>query len=119
MLQADSTTSALSMFCFPGEGIKVVASIQNRSSSEVRPKYCLDKKCSYFAKGKWKVETEEILKVWGEHLPLHANRTVTKIITVPPTTPASILNCSIIRVEYRLRVCIYLQTLSNDGSHTE
>uniref|UniRef100_A0AAQ5ZMS8 Arrestin C-terminal-like domain-containing protein n=1 Tax=Amphiprion ocellaris TaxID=80972 RepID=A0AAQ5ZMS8_AMPOC len=87
-----------------GEGIKVVASIQNQSSSEVRPKYCLDKKCSYFAKGKWKVETEEILKVWGELLPLHANRTVTKIITVPPTTPASILNCSIIKVEYRLRV---------------
>uniref|UniRef100_A0A3Q1E9Q1 Arrestin domain-containing protein 3-like n=1 Tax=Acanthochromis polyacanthus TaxID=80966 RepID=A0A3Q1E9Q1_9TELE len=87
-----------------GEGIRVVASIQNQSSSTVRLKYCLDKKCSYFAKGKRKVETEEILKVWGELLPLHANRTVTKIITVPPTTPASILNCSIIKVEYRLRV---------------
>ncbi|XP_054867065.1 arrestin domain-containing protein 3-like isoform X2 [Amphiprion ocellaris] len=81
-----------------GEGIKVVASIQNRSSREIRPKYCLYRKYSYFAKGKRKVDTKDILKEQGEAIPPSAGLTVTKIITVPPTTPASILNCSIIKV---------------------
>ncbi|KAA8592336.1 hypothetical protein FQN60_017791 [Etheostoma spectabile] len=45
-----------------GEGIQVAASIQNRSSCDIKPKYCLYLKYSYFAKRKRKVETKDILK---------------------------------------------------------
>ena len=94
------------LLCSAGEGMKVVASIQNRSSREIRPKYCLYQKNSYFAKGKRKVETKDILKEVGEAIPPSAGQTVTRIITIPATMSASILNCDILKVEFRLRVCI-------------
>lgn len=90
-------------FC-QDEGIKVMASIQNRSSREIKPKYCLYQKNSYFAKGKRKVETKDILKEVGEAIPSLAGQTVTRIISIPPTTSMSILNCKILRAEFRLRV---------------
>uniref|UniRef100_A0A3B4UUT7 Arrestin domain-containing protein 3-like n=1 Tax=Seriola dumerili TaxID=41447 RepID=A0A3B4UUT7_SERDU len=96
-----------------GEGIKVVASIQNKSSRDIKPKYCLYKKISYFAKGKRRVETIDILKEVGEAIPPSAGQTVTRTITVPPTTCVSILNCKIIKTEYRLRVYLDVKYASD------
>ncbi|XP_029961027.1 arrestin domain-containing protein 3-like isoform X2 [Salarias fasciatus] len=45
-----------------GEGINVVASIQNKSTRDVKLKYSFYSKHSYFANGKRKVSTKEILK---------------------------------------------------------
>ncbi|XP_028313776.1 arrestin domain-containing protein 3-like [Gouania willdenowi] len=87
-----------------GERIKVVGSFQNNSTRDVRPKYCFYSKCSYFAAGKRKVETEEILKEEGEAIPPSAAQTVSRIFTIPPDTNVSILNCDILRVEYRLKI---------------
>lgn len=101
-------TSAI-LLCFSGEGIKVVAFIHNKSSREIKPKYCLYEKHSYFAQGKRKVEIKDLLKEVGEPIPPAVVQTVTRIITIPPTTTASILNCDIIKAECRLRVCISLQ----------
>lgn len=92
------------MLSFAGEGMKVVASIHNKSSRDVRPKYCLYRKHSFFAKGKRKVETKDLLKEVGEAIPPSAGQTVSKMLTIPPTACTSILNCNIIKVEYRLRV---------------
>uniref|UniRef100_A0A8C6TXR7 Arrestin C-terminal-like domain-containing protein n=1 Tax=Neogobius melanostomus TaxID=47308 RepID=A0A8C6TXR7_9GOBI len=88
-----------------GEGIKVVASIHNKSSRDVCPKYCVYRKCSFFAKGKRKLDTYELLKEVGVAVPPSAGQTVTKFITIPAATIPSISNCNIIKVEYRLRVC--------------
>ncbi|XP_070761150.1 arrestin domain-containing protein 3-like [Enoplosus armatus] len=96
-----------------GEGIKVVASIQNKSSRDIKPKYCLYKKCSYFAKGKRRVETKDILKEVGDAIPSSAGQTVTRTITVPPTTCVSISSCNIIKVEYRLRVYLDVKYASD------
>ncbi|XP_053276016.1 arrestin domain-containing protein 3 [Pleuronectes platessa] len=96
-----------------GEGIKVVASIQNKSSREIRPKYCLYRKYSYFSTTKRRVETKDILKEVGEAIPPMAGQTVTRIITIPATTCASILNCSIIKAEYRLRVYLDVKYASD------
>ncbi|XP_068461110.1 arrestin domain-containing protein 3-like [Clinocottus analis] len=96
-----------------GEGIKVVACIQNTSSREVKPKYCLYKKYSYFAKQKRKLETKVILKEVGDAIPPSAGQTVTRIITIPPATCASILNCNIIKAEYRLRVYLDVKYASD------
>ncbi|XP_041658023.1 arrestin domain-containing protein 3-like [Cheilinus undulatus] len=87
-----------------GEGMQVVAAIQNRSSREVKPKYCLYRKCSYFATGERKVETKDILKEVGDPIPPSVSQTVTRTIIIPPDTPVSVLNCQILKVEYRLKV---------------
>lgn len=97
--------------------MKVVAYIQNKSSRDIKPKYCLYRKNSYFAKGKRRVETKDILKEVGETIPPLANQTVTRIITIPPTASASIPNCNIIRGEYRLRVSIALLTFTSTCPH--
>lgn len=108
--------SHCTMPCFAGEGIKVVASILNKSSRHIRPKYCLYRKYSYFAKHKRKVETKDILKEVGDEIPPSAGQTVTRILTIPPSACPSILNCSILKNEYRLRVrlsssktCLYVR----------
>ncbi|XP_044053677.1 arrestin domain-containing protein 3-like isoform X2 [Siniperca chuatsi] len=96
-----------------GEGLKIVASIQNKSSRDIKPKYCLYKKYSYFAKGKRRVETKDILKEVGDIIPPSAGQTVTRTITIPPTTCVSILNCNIIKAEYRLRVYLDVKYASD------
>ncbi|XP_035494894.2 uncharacterized protein LOC118313506 isoform X2 [Scophthalmus maximus] len=96
-----------------GEGIKVVASIHNKSSRDIKPKYCLYEKISYFAKGKRRVQTKDILKEVGDAIPPSAGQTVTRTITIPPTTCASILNCNIIKAEYRLRVYLDVKYASD------
>ncbi|XP_077418343.1 arrestin domain-containing protein 3-like [Vanacampus margaritifer] len=98
---------------FQGEGIKVVAYILNKSSRDIRPKYCLYKKYSYFASSKRKVETKKILKEVGESIPPSAGQSVTRIITIPPTTCPSILNCNIIKAEYRLKVYLDVKYASD------
>uniref|UniRef100_A0A672FH12 Arrestin C-terminal-like domain-containing protein n=1 Tax=Salarias fasciatus TaxID=181472 RepID=A0A672FH12_SALFA len=89
-----------------GEGINVVASIQNKSTRDVKLKYSFYSKHSYFANGKRKVSTKEILKEVSEPVPPSAGQTITKIITVPPDTGVSVLNCNILKVEYRLKVSL-------------
>ncbi|XP_054628607.1 arrestin domain-containing protein 3-like [Dunckerocampus dactyliophorus] len=100
--------------CFlQGEGMKVVAYIQNRSSRGVRPKYCLYKKYSYFAKSKRRVETKNILKEVGESIPPFTGHTVIRFITIPLATCASIFNCNIIKAEYRLKVYLDVKYASD------
>uniref|UniRef100_UPI001ED84691 arrestin domain-containing protein 3-like n=1 Tax=Scatophagus argus TaxID=75038 RepID=UPI001ED84691 len=96
-----------------GEGIKVVASIHNKSSRNITPKFCLYVKYSYFAKGKRKVVTKDILKEVGDAVPPSAGQTVTKIVNIPPTAGPSILNCSILKAEYRLRVYLDVKYASD------
>ncbi|KAM4617020.1 arrestin domain-containing protein 3-like [Polymixia lowei] len=96
-----------------GEGIKVVASIQNNSSRAIKPKYCVYRKHSFFARGKRRVGTNDLLKEVGEPIPPSTNQTVTKIITIPPDVEPSILNCSIIKAEYRLRVYLDVKYASD------
>ncbi|KAM9810919.1 arrestin domain-containing protein 3-like [Neosynchiropus ocellatus] len=96
-----------------GEGIMVVATIENKSSRDIRPKYCLYKKYSYFAKGKRRVETKDIVKDVGETISPSTYQTVSKVITIPPETCVSIHNCKIIKAEYRLRVYLDVKYASD------
>lgn len=93
--------------CFAGEGLKVLACIQNKSSREIKPKYCVYRKHSFFAQGRRRVHTKDLLKEVGEPIPSSANEKVTKVINIPHDTEPSIHNCSIIKAEYRLRVSLY------------
>lgn len=98
---------------YQGEGLKVVAAIHNNSSREIKPKYLLYRKHSFFARGKRRVHTKDILKEEGEPIPPSANQTVTKIVNVPRDIGMSILNCNIIMAEYRLRVYLDVKYASD------
>lgn len=94
------------LVCFAGEGIMVVACIQNNSSRPIKPKYCLYRKHSFFARGKRRLDTKDLLKEVGEPIPPSASEKVTRVITIPHDLEPSILNCSILKAEYRVRVSI-------------
>ncbi|XP_072289772.1 arrestin domain-containing protein 3-like [Eucyclogobius newberryi] len=96
-----------------GEALKVTAEIKNQSSRAVKPKFVLYKKKSHFAQGKRKMNTSEILKEKCDPVESGCNKTVTKTITIPKELPPSILNCSIIRLEYRIKVLLDIKCTSN------
>ncbi|XP_016418762.1 arrestin domain-containing protein 3-like isoform X1 [Sinocyclocheilus rhinocerous] len=87
-----------------GEGLKVLAEVQNNSSRAIKPKYCLYEKYSFFAKGKRKLHTHDLLKEEGEPIEPNSKKTVTKVLSIPPSLTISILNCRVLKVEYRLKV---------------
>lgn len=87
-----------------GEGLKVVALIQNNSSREIKPKFSVYRKHSFFARGKRRLHTNDLLKEVGEPIPPSTNTKVTRVINIPHDVEPSIHNCNIIKVEYRLRV---------------
>ncbi|XP_041644183.1 arrestin domain-containing protein 3-like isoform X2 [Cheilinus undulatus] len=91
---------------YQGEDIQVVASIQNRSSREVKPKFCLYRECRYFAGDDFNFERKSILKEVGDPIPPSASQTVTRTITIPPDTSVSILNSYVLKVEYKLQVSL-------------
>uniref|UniRef100_A0A3P9N8G0 Arrestin C-terminal-like domain-containing protein n=1 Tax=Poecilia reticulata TaxID=8081 RepID=A0A3P9N8G0_POERE len=91
---------------FQGEGLKVKAFIKNDSSREIKPKYCIYQKHSFFAQGKRRVHTKDLIKEVGKPIPAKASENVTHVIAIPQDVEPSILNCSIIKAEHRLRVSI-------------
>ncbi|XP_056312994.1 arrestin domain-containing protein 3-like [Danio aesculapii] len=101
------------MAYYLGEGLKVLAEIQNGSSRIIKPKYCLYEKYSFFAKGKRKVHTHDLLKEVGESVEPNSKKTVTTVLSIPPSLTASILNCRILKVEYRLRVYLDVKYASD------
>lgn len=73
----------------------------------MKPKFTLYEKQSFFAQGKRRVHTRDILKEKTEAIESSKKKTVTQVINLPAELPPSILNCSIIKLEYRLKVNIY------------
>ncbi|CAL8234058.1 unnamed protein product [Boreogadus saida] len=96
-----------------GEGLKVVAEISNCSTRVVKPKFVLYEKKSFFAQGRRRVHTHNIVKEKGEEVGSSCTQTVAKTICIPPELPPSILNCSIIKLEYRLKVFLDVTLAKN------
>ncbi|KAJ8262987.1 hypothetical protein COCON_G00154440 [Conger conger] len=88
-----------------GEGLKVIAEIENNSSRSIVPKFCLYQKQSFFAQGR-RVHTHNILKEAGEPVSVSTRQTVTKVLTIPHDVSPTILNCKVVHVEYRLKVYV-------------
>ncbi|XP_029295957.1 arrestin domain-containing protein 3-like [Cottoperca gobio] len=87
-----------------GEAVKVTVDVTNNSTRSVKPKFILYEKKSFFAQGRRRVSTNQILKEKMEAVASSRKETVTKVITIPRELPTSILNCSIIKLEYRLKI---------------
>lgn len=108
------------LVCFhdsTGEALQVTLEITNRSSRTVKPKFTLYEKQSFFAQGKRKVHTRNILKEKAETVESSKKETVTQVINLPRELPSSILNCSIIKLEYRLKVNIH-QSVGTNKTYT-
>ncbi|XP_014881704.1 arrestin domain-containing protein 3-like [Poecilia latipinna] len=88
-----------------GEALRVRLEIENLSSRLVKPKFVLDEKKIYFGIHRSKIQKHEILKEKADAVESFSGKTtVIKEITIPRELSPSILNCSIIKLEYRLKV---------------
>lgn len=93
--------------------MKVKIDIVNNSSRTVKPKFSLYQKQSFFASKKRKVHTKVVLKEKGDRIDPSAKQSVTKVLKIPPDTCVSILNCRVLKVEYKLKVG-YLQNQTSE-----
>lgn len=92
-------------FLHTGESIQIFAEIENCSSRMVVPKAAIYQTQTFFAKGKMKEIKQLVANIRGESLSSGKTETWNgKMLKIPPVSP-SILDCSIIRVEYSLMVC--------------
>lgn len=88
----------------PGESIQIFAEIENCSSRMVVPKAAIYQTQTFYAKGKMKEVKQLVANLRGESLSSGKTETWSgKMLKIPPVSP-SILDCSIIRVEYSLMV---------------
>ncbi|KAM9810428.1 arrestin domain-containing protein 3-like [Neosynchiropus ocellatus] len=93
-----------------GAGIKVTVAINNKCTRSVKPKFVLYEKRSYFAQGHRRVHTKDVLKEKVDSVASCCTETVRKVITVPSELPSSITNCSILKLEYRLKVFLDIKS---------
>ncbi|XP_037635108.1 arrestin domain-containing protein 3-like isoform X2 [Sebastes umbrosus] len=96
-----------------GEALKVTVEVSNHSTRSVKPKFILYEMKSYFAQGRKRVCTNALLKDKMEAVASSGKETVTKVITIPRELPPSILNCSILRLEYGLKIFLDLKYAAN------
>ena len=86
----------------------VTAEVVNNSTRDVKPRFEVYVKKSYFGrcgmKFKRKCQTWTLLKDKDESVERMSRKTVCKTFCLPTELPPSILNCKIIKLEYRLKV---------------
>ncbi|KAM9446084.1 arrestin domain-containing protein 3-like isoform 2-T2 [Clarias gariepinus] len=87
-----------------GEQIMVKLDVINNSSRSVKPKFILYQKQSFIASKKRTVRTKELLKEKSDPIDPSTEQSVTKVLNIPADTCLSILNCKVLKVEYRLMV---------------
>ncbi|XP_073200568.1 arrestin domain-containing protein 3 isoform X3 [Lepidochelys kempii] len=88
------------------ESIQIFAEIENCSSRMVVPKAAIYQTQAFYAKGKMKEVKQLVANLRGESLSSGKTETWNgKQLKIPPVSP-SILDCSIIRVEYSLMVYV-------------
>lgn len=81
----------------------------------VVPKAAIYQTQTFYAKGKMKEVKQLVANLRGESLSSGKTETWSgKMLKIPPVSP-SILDCSIIRVEYSLMVSTVVTTLLNTG----
>ncbi|XP_061905547.1 arrestin domain-containing protein 2-like [Entelurus aequoreus] len=95
------------------EDLRVKVVVHNQSSRAVKPKMVLYKKKSFFAQGERKHSTMDILEEKAESINAYSKETVNMVITIPRELPSSILNCGIIKLEYRLKIILDIKYAIN------
>ncbi|XP_030594071.1 arrestin domain-containing protein 3-like [Archocentrus centrarchus] len=89
-----------------GEAMGVSVEVLNDSAQTVIPKFYLCEKQTFVAESKRKVHTNDILFGTGDPVPAETSQTTTKVLSVPPQLPPTFFNCSMMKLEYRLKVTL-------------
>ncbi|XP_066558078.1 arrestin domain-containing protein 4 [Amia ocellicauda] len=91
-----------------GEAIPIYAEIENCSSRLIVPKAAIYQTQTCLTNGKTKTFKQEVASVRGNHIASGTTDTWNgKTLKIPPVS-ASILNCSILRVEYCLAIMVQI-----------
>ncbi|XP_061623998.1 arrestin domain-containing protein 3-like isoform X1 [Phyllopteryx taeniolatus] len=88
----------------PGEDLQVKVEIHNHASRDLKPKFVLYEKQSFFAQGHRRLHTQDIVKDKLDTVDARSKETAEKRIRIPTNLPPSILNSAIIKLEYRLKI---------------
>lgn len=82
----------------------VTVEVLNDSTRTVTPRFYLCEKQTFVAQSQRKVHTSELLFGTGESVSAETSRTITNVLSVPPQLPPTFFNCSMMKLEYRLKV---------------
>uniref|UniRef100_A0A3B4AI10 Arrestin C-terminal-like domain-containing protein n=1 Tax=Periophthalmus magnuspinnatus TaxID=409849 RepID=A0A3B4AI10_9GOBI len=92
---------------FTGEGLEITTQITNNSKdTTVTPKYIFYEKQSFFCKNKRKVHTRHIVEEKGDPVQAGQQVTQTQVLQIPNILKSTLLNCNIVKQEYRLEVTL-------------
>ncbi|XP_054905130.1 arrestin domain-containing protein 3-like [Poeciliopsis prolifica] len=89
-----------------GEAMGVFVEVLNESAYSVTPKFYLCEKLTFVAQSKKKVQTKDILFGIGDAVPAESSHTVTKVLIIPHHLPATFFNCSMMNLEYRIKITL-------------
>ncbi|XP_016898517.1 arrestin domain-containing protein 3-like [Cynoglossus semilaevis] len=89
-----------------GEAMAVSVEILNDSTRTVTPKFYLSETQTFVADSKRVVHTNDVLFGSGDCVPAESRQTVTRVLSIPPQTPPTFFNCSMMRLEYRIKVSL-------------
>ncbi|KAM7017605.1 arrestin domain-containing protein 3-like isoform 2-T2 [Tautogolabrus adspersus] len=89
-----------------GEALGVSVEVFNESARTVTPQFYLCEEHTFAAKSQRIVHTNDTLFGTGDSVPPHSSRTMTKVISIPPQLHPTFFNCSMMRLEYRLKVTL-------------
>uniref|UniRef100_A0A3Q2P2E0 Arrestin domain-containing protein 3-like n=1 Tax=Fundulus heteroclitus TaxID=8078 RepID=A0A3Q2P2E0_FUNHE len=82
-------------------------------SGKITMNFYLCEKQTFVAQSQKKVQTKDILFGIGDAVPAESSRTVTKVLIIPPHLPATFFNCSMMNLEYRIKVTLDVLLLRN------
>ncbi|CAL1615930.1 unnamed protein product [Knipowitschia caucasica] len=89
----------------PEEGLEITVQIHNNSKdTKATPKYMLYEKQSFLCKKKRKVHTKYIAEGKGEVVPAGEQVAQTHVLQIPWLAKPTLLNCDMVKQEYRLEV---------------
>ncbi|XP_042278134.1 arrestin domain-containing protein 3-like [Thunnus maccoyii] len=89
-----------------GEAMGVSVEVLNNSARTVTPKFYLCEKQTFVAQSKRIIHTNDILFGTGHSVSAETSRTITSVLSIPPQLPPTFFNCSMMKLEYRLKVIL-------------
>lgn len=89
-----------------GETMQVWVEVINSSNRTVTPKFFLCEKQMFVAQSEAIVHTNEIPFGTGESVSARDSRTISNVLRIPPQLYPTFFNCSMIKLEYTLKVIV-------------
>ncbi|XP_055367902.1 arrestin domain-containing protein 3-like isoform X2 [Betta splendens] len=89
-----------------GEALGVSVELLNSSACALTPRLYLREKQTFVAQSHRIVHASDTLFATGDSVPAGTSHSVTKVLRIPPRLPPTFFNCSMMKLEYRLKVTL-------------